>query len=340
MTYTERDERKKAFLVFASSYEEAIKYLTQEQRGEYFELLGRFAFYDEEVHSNTPMVDMLLGMTIPNMIAAEKRHQIAIENGSKGKSSGIKGGRPKKNLPKEEEVATHEKQLASDDVNNPQITPKKPLNNNSNKDTDINKEVDNNIDKNIDKYIDKNIDRYIERYIERNREKKSDTNSYITNLVRDIIDKQREDKEPSYLNVLDSELEDYEGNLLSNLPDIEEPTPPYEQDNVSPIAIEDVNSNYSRSNNTSSVPISEGIDSGKDPNETSIFDYNNEILMEKLRKLADIKKNKKPQNDQLFYQAADLYMYLYPYVNDIKEACKDLNYIIDGLISDDNSSEL
>ena len=336
MAYTEREERKKAFIVFASTYE-ATKYLTREQKGELFELLGKFAFNDEEVHSESPLVDMLLRMTIPNMIAAEKRHQIAIENGSKGKDFGIRGGRPRKNLTKVEVVTTHNKQqLPSNNENNPQITPNKPLNSNTN----INKEVDNNIDKNIDKYIDKNIDRYIERYIERNREKKSDTNSYITNLVRDIIDKQREDKEPSYLNVSDSELEDYEGNLLSNLPDIEEPTPPYEQDNISPIAIEDVNSNNSRSNNTSSVPISEGIDSGKDPNETSIFDYNNEILKKKLHELADIKKNKRPHNDQLFYQAADLYMYLYPYVNDIKEACKDLNYIIDGLISDDNSSEL
>lgn len=335
MTYTERDERKKAFIVFASSYEEAIKYLTQEQRGEYFELLGRFAFYDEEVHSNTPMVDMLLGMTIPNMIAAEKRHQIAIENGSKGKDFGIRGGRPRKNL-----TSDNENTPPKTPNKTPNKTPIKPLNIDSDNKTNIDKEVDNTIDKDIDKYIDKNIDRYIERYIERNREKKSDTNSYITNLVRDIIDKQREDKEPSYLNVSDSELEDYEGNLLSNLPDIEEPTPPYEQDNVSPIAIEDVNSNYSRSNNTSSVPIGEGIDSGKDPNETSIFDYNNEILKKKLHELAEIKKNKRPHNDQLFYQAADLYMYLYPYVNDIKEACKDLNYIIDGLISDDNSSEL
>lgn len=331
MAYTQLEERKKAFVVFASCYYGAMKHLNLEEKGELFELLGRYSLEGEDVHSNNGKVDLLLEATKPNMDAAEKRHKMAVENGTKGKAFGKLGGRPRKN---ESGIITQ--------LNNPQYTPNIPLNNDKYKDIDKDKDIEIDKHKDIENYIEKNIDRYIDRYIERNRERDRKNNSYSdnTNLVRDIIKKQREEKQQSYLNVSDSELEDYEGNLLANLPDIEEPTPPYEQDDVSPIAIEDVNSNCSRSNNTSSVPISEGIDSGKDPNETSIFDYNNEILMKKLHELAEIKKNKRPHNDQLFYQAADLYMYLYPYVNDIKEASKDLNYIIDGLISDDNSSEL
>ena len=183
MNYPEREERKKAFIVFASSYEEAMKYLTQEQRGEYFELLGRFAFYDEEVHSKIPMVDMLLGMTIPNMIAAEKRHQIAVENGTKGKAFGKQGGRPRKN--------------ETEGIINPKITPNKPLNIDIDKykdiEVDINKDKNRDKDKNIDidkeinknKDNNKNIDKDIER--DKDRDKEEDNTNKTINQLLSII---------------------------------------------------------------------------------------------------------------------------------------------------------
>ena len=179
MAYTEKEERKKAFIVFASSYEEAMKYLTKEERGEYFELLGRFAFYDEEVHSKIPMVDMLLGMTIPNMIAAEKRHQIAVENGTKGKAFGKQGGRPRKN--------------ETEGIINPKITPNKPLNIDIDKykdiEVDINKDKnrDRDKDKNIDKEINKKIDKAIER--DKDREKESENTNKTINQLLSIISK-------------------------------------------------------------------------------------------------------------------------------------------------------
>ena len=96
------EERKKAFVVFASAYEAAVNHLTLEQMGELFLKMGRYSLKGEEVHSETPMVDVILKMTIPNMDAAERRHQAAIENGMKGKESGGGIGRPRKGETREE----------------------------------------------------------------------------------------------------------------------------------------------------------------------------------------------------------------------------------------------
>ena len=165
MAYTEKEERKKAFIVFASTFSGAMNYLTREERGELFELLGKFSFEDEDVRSNNPKVDMILEMTKPNMIAAEKRHQMAIENGTKGKAYGKLGGRPRKN-----EIGVEI---------NPQITPIKPLNNNKDIEVDINK----NRDKNKDKEINKDIDKKIERERDRNKKEDDNTNETINQLL-------------------------------------------------------------------------------------------------------------------------------------------------------------
>ena len=173
MAYTEKEERKKAFIVFASTFSGAMNYLTREERGELFELLGKFSLEDEDVRSNNPKVDMLLEMTKPNMIAAEKRHQIAIENGTKGKAFGKLGGRPRKN-----EIGVEI---------NPQITPIKPLNN-KDIEIDINKDKNKDIDKEINK--NKESNKNIDKEIERDRDKKEDDNTNETiNQLLTIISK-------------------------------------------------------------------------------------------------------------------------------------------------------
>ena len=146
------EERKKAFVVFASTYEAAVNHLTLEQMGELFVKMGRYSLEGEDVKSDTPMVDVILKMTAPNMDAAEKRHQAAIENGKKGKDKGGGVGRPYKGETQEEYQARVSvwKESLEGGGNNPQ----KPLNKNTNINTDRN--TDNDIERKIDK--DKDIE--------------------------------------------------------------------------------------------------------------------------------------------------------------------------------------
>ena len=139
------EERKKAFVVFASTYE-AAKHLTREQKGELFELLGAYSLEGKVVHSENPMIDIIVKMSMPNMDAAEKRHQAAIENGSKGKMHGDKGGRPRKGETREEYDARRLQRVKNleDEVENPQ----KPLDIDNNTNKDIDKDINNDINKN------------------------------------------------------------------------------------------------------------------------------------------------------------------------------------------------
>ena len=159
------EERKKAFVVFASTYEAAVKHLTLEQMGELFLKMGRYSLKGEEVHSETPMVDVILKMTIPNMDAAERRHQAAIENGMKGKEGGGGIGRPRKGETREEYNA---RRLEHERARNYQSeTPQKPLNKNININTDINtdKDIENNKDTDVNRNRDKNRNKDIKENI-------------------------------------------------------------------------------------------------------------------------------------------------------------------------------
>lgn len=169
------EERKKAFVVFASTYEAAVNHLTLEQMGELFVKLGRYSLEGEAVHSETPMVDVILKMTIPNMDAAEERHLRAIENGSKGKDFGNRGGRPRKGETREEYDARRMERASA--IENPQ----KPLNIDIDKDIDINKDNNTDIDKEID--IDNNRYKEINNNINKNTNDIVNSNRVITNTL-------------------------------------------------------------------------------------------------------------------------------------------------------------
>lgn len=148
----ENEERKKAFVVFASTYE-AAKYLTLEQKGELFEKLGAYSLEGKDVRSDNPMIDIILISAFPNMDAAERRHQAAIENGKKGKDKGGGIGAPRKGETKEEyQARVMEWRRSREESNNPQ----EPLNNNTDinidkkRNTDIDNEKEININTNIE----------------------------------------------------------------------------------------------------------------------------------------------------------------------------------------------
>lgn len=162
------EERKKAFVVFASTFEAAVKHLTLEQRGELFTLMGKYSLEGEHVQSDTPMVDVILKMSAPNMDAAERRHQASIENGKKGKDKGGGIGAPRKGETKEEYQARLLEWKRSRDADD---NPQEPLN----------KDIDTNIDKDIKK--EKDIEKYKEIDINKNANIGDKSDSISSNFL-------------------------------------------------------------------------------------------------------------------------------------------------------------
>jgi len=200
------EERKKAFVVFASTYEAAVKHLSLEQMGELFLKLGRYSLEGEkDVSSDNPVVDSILIGVKPNMDSAEERHLQAIENGKKGKEHGNKGGRPRKGETREEYDARRLERY--NQLKGVSENPQKPL------DIDTNIDRDKNKNKNKKKEID--IERYKNTDVKKDKDKNNkinvnkntnslvNSNSVSTNQVsfskslNSVVDNTKEDEEPS-----------------------------------------------------------------------------------------------------------------------------------------------
>lgn len=110
----DKNEERQSFVMYAS-YLEAAEQLSADAFKECVLKLRDYALYGEEVHSIDPVVNAILIMAKPNISAAAARYQRCVENGSKGKEYGSKGGRPRKGETREEYDARRRK------------TPRKPL---------------------------------------------------------------------------------------------------------------------------------------------------------------------------------------------------------------------
>ena len=122
---------KKSF-VFYDSFLTARKHLND---AEFRECVLKFRDYaldgvDEE--SSSPMVNVIMAMAKPNLDSARRRYMASVENGKKGAEYGKLGGAPKGNQNARK--------------NNPQSTPKQPLDVDANEDGDVNEDENDDID--------------------------------------------------------------------------------------------------------------------------------------------------------------------------------------------------
>lgn len=108
---------RQSFVMYASFLEAAEK-LEPTAFKECVLKLRDYALYGDDVHSKNIAVEIILTMAKPNLNAAAVRYQRCVENGSKGKAYGTKGGRPRKGESREEYLERKGKQE----------TPRKPLN--------------------------------------------------------------------------------------------------------------------------------------------------------------------------------------------------------------------
>ena len=164
-------KKEEGFIVHFSTYDTAVEDLTLEQMGELFVKLGRYHFYGEDVSSDDKGVRMVLKMVKPYMKSASERYEEAVKNGMKGKSHGIKGGRPRKGETREEYDARRLERVRMLEAR--AESPPKPLN------TNRNRNIDNDIDKNIDKEIDTDIEIKKTADIDNNTNVKNNTSTEL-----------------------------------------------------------------------------------------------------------------------------------------------------------------
>ena len=132
---TKKNE-KRSFVMY-DSFLEAMKHLSDAEFRECVLKIRDYALEGVDEESSSPMVNVIMAMAKPNLDSAKRRYMASVENGKKGAEYGKLGGAPKGNQNARK--------------NNPQSTPKRPLDVDVNEDVeeDVNEEVNINVDADV-----------------------------------------------------------------------------------------------------------------------------------------------------------------------------------------------
>ena len=93
---TRKNNEKRSF-VFYDSFLEAMKHLNDAEFRECVMRIRDYALEGIDEESQSPYVNIILAMAKPNLEAARRRYEVAVENGKKGAKYGKLGGAPKGN---------------------------------------------------------------------------------------------------------------------------------------------------------------------------------------------------------------------------------------------------
>ena len=130
-----KDNDKKSF-VFYDSFLSAMKHLNDAEFRECVLKIRDYALEGVDEESSSPMVNVIMALAKPNLDSARRRYMASVENGKKGAEFGKLGGAPKGNQNARK--------------NNPQSTPKQPL------DVDVNDDVE--VDENVNEEVNVEVD--------------------------------------------------------------------------------------------------------------------------------------------------------------------------------------
>ena len=120
--------------VFYDSFLSAMKHLGDAEFRECVLKIRDYALEGVDEESSSPMVNVIMAMAKPNLDSAKRRYMASVENGKKGAEYGKLGGAPKGNQNARK--------------NNPQSTPKRPL------DVDVNEDVEEDVNENVKVDVD------------------------------------------------------------------------------------------------------------------------------------------------------------------------------------------
>ena len=287
------DDKKKSFVMY-DSFLEAMKHLNDAEFRECVLRIRDYALEGNEEESESPMVNVIMALAKPNLDSARRRYMASVENGKKGAEFGKLGGAPKGNQNARK--------------NNPQSTPKQPL------DADVNADVEEDVNENEEVNVEVDADApsgSIEF-------QSSFSNSSIGFSNKEIVNDSERLEEEEENNERNLGL-DLKGLVLVPASEVEKEI--------------HINSNI-ESNNTPPVsPCSEKEpecsaarpqqqkDSGMDMSK-----YLEECIIKNATRLACLRKNALPQDDNLFWRTVGLYCDLYG--DSKKDAARFLNKLI------------
>ena len=282
------------------SFLEAMKHLNDAEFRECVMRIRDYALESIDEESQSPYVNIILAMAKPNLDSARRRYMASVENGKKGAEYGKLGGAPKGNQ------NARKKQ--------PQ---KQPLDVDANEDVDVNEDDNDNID----------VYDAADGTSGKQGFSSSFTNSSNSVLINEANDSERlkeneEKKEP---------------------PTEEQPS----HSNASVVGVADKGKGetpiYSKDSSISSAPLGTGsvgeagcsaarprrreVKGGVyDQGEYYKLCFDNYML-----DLVDMRLGKLPKDDNLFWQAVNLYSDLYG-VSDKKQAAKNVTHMVTEII--------
>ena len=274
---SKNEDKKKSFVMY-DSFLEAMKHLNDAEFRECVLRIRDYALEGNEEESESPMVNVIMALAKPNLDSARRRYMASVENGKKGAEFGKLGGAPKGNQNARK--------------NNPQSTPKQPL------DVDVNEDVEEDVNEEVNVKGDDDGDAP-SGSIGFQSSFSNSSNSILINEANDS-ERLKENKEKEPLQ----EVYNFKGFELSTTSEEEKEI--------------HINSK-SESNNTPPVsPCSEkeaGCSAArprqqKEPG-TDMSDYLEECITKNSLSIARLRKNDLPQDDNLFWRTVGLYCDLY-----------------------------
>ena len=298
---TRKNNEKRSF-VFYDSFLEAMKHLNDAEFRECVLKIRDYALEGNEEESESPMVNVIMALAKPNLDSARQRYMASVENGKKGAEFGKLGGAPKGNQNARK--------------NNPQSTPKQPL------DVDVNDDVE--VDVNVNEEVNVKGDDDGDAPSGSTAFQSSFSNSSIWFSNKEIVnDSERleENKEKEPLQ----EVYNFKG--------LESATASEEEE----IHI----NSKSESNNTPPIsPCSErvaGCSATRQQKEPGMdmSEYLVECILKNAKRLAYLRKNDLPQDDNLFWRTVGFYGDVYGDSKDdaVKYLTRLVNYIIkEGIV--------
>ena len=271
-----KKNEKRSFVMY-DSFLEAAKHLNDAEFRECVMKIRDYALEGIDEESESPMVNVIMAMAKPNLDSARKRYIASVENGKKGAEFGKLGGAPKGNQNARK--------------NNPQSTPKQPL------DVDVNADVE--VDENVNEKVDVEVD--ADAPSGSIEFQSSFSNSSIGFSNKEIVNdserlEENKEKEPLHevYNFKGFELsttseEEKESHINSNIES--DNTPP-----VSPCSEKEPECSAAR-------PRRREVKAGEyEQSEYYRLCLNNYVL-----DLADMRKGILPNDGRLFWQAVKLY---------------------------------
>ena len=271
-----KNNEKRSF-VFYDSFLEAMKHLNDAEFRECVLKIRDYALDGVDEESSSPMVNVIMALAKPNLDSARRRYMASVENGKKGAEFGKLGGAPKGNQNARK--------------NNPQSTPKQPL------DVDVNEDVE--VDVNENEEVNVEVDAEAPSgSIDFQSSFSNSSNSVLSEEIVNESERLEENKEKEPLQ----EVYNFKGFELSTASEVEKESL--------------INSNSENYNTPPVSPCSEkeaGCSAARQQKEPGMdmSDYLEECIAKNSISLARLRKNDLPQDDNLFWRTVGLCCDLY-----------------------------